>query len=671
MGQMQADRAAKVASPLDGKGRTDLTVSDPERADTGPNPTSVFFSYSREDQARAVPIIRLIEAAGFATWWDGLLEGGERFSRATEEALDRAKAVVVLWSKASVHSHWVSDEATRGRDRRILVPLSLDGTEPPLGFGQFQVINLAGAKMNLDDAAIQRMVRAIAGLHGTAAQPFNSAPIRAPLLNRRTAIGSGLAVAAAAGGLAIWKGGLLGGGAAKNSVAVLPFDNLSGDPAQRYFSDGLASEIRSQLSRNALLEIVGQTSSNQFRENDGDAREIARELRVSFLLDGNVQKSGDRLKIATDLIDGKTGISRWSQTFERQLSDIFAVQGEIAAAVAGALSIAIDARAAGKKALQIGGTQSLSAFDAYLRGRDLFEAHIDENSERAALAKFEQAISIDPEYAAARAMRSRALSVIANQYATARERKDLYGEAVAEARRATTIAPDFAAGFAALGYALFYGRLDAKAARAPYERGYQLALSDVDVLGRYAVYCARTGRFDDAETAINRASALDPLNPSMFKSAGNIKYAAKAYDEAIQLARKALALNPKRSTLHGDIGNAYIMLGDLENAETEFDQETNNLLALPGSAIVAAKRGNTDKTKQLLTALVEEYGDNALYQQAQIFAQSGDTEEAFGALDRAYATADSGLVYLLNDPFLNPLRDDPRYKKLLEQLKFV
>ena len=508
-------------------------------------------------------------------------------------------------------------------------------------------------------------------MHGSAALPLSAEPKRKPLISRRTALGSGLVVAAAAGGLAVWKGGLLGGGAAKNSVAVLPFDNLSGDPAQRYFSDGLASEIRSQLSRNALLEIVGQTSSNQFRENDGDAREIARELHVSFLLDGNVQKSGDRLKIATDLIDGKTGISKWSQTFERQLSDVFAVQGEIAAAVVGALSIAIDARMAGKKRLQIGGTQSLSAFDAYLRGRDLFEAHIDENSERAALAKFEQAISIDPNYAAARAMRSRALSVIANQYATANERKDLYGEAVTEARRATTIAPDFAAGFAALGYALFYGRLDAKAARAPYERGYQLALSDVDVLSRYAVYCARTGRLGDAETAINRASALDPLNPSMFKSAGNIKYAAKAYDEAITLARKALALNPKRSTLHGDIGNAYIMLGDLEKAETEFDQETNNLLALPGRAIVAAKRGNLGQSKQHLALLIEEFGDNALYQQAQVYAQSGDPEKAFAALDRAYVTADSGLVYLLNDPFLNPLRDDPRYKRLLEQLKFV
>lgn len=648
-----------------------MTVSDPDGAASGPALSSVFFSYSREDQPRALPIIRLIEQAGFDIWWDGLLEGGQHFSKATEDALNRARAVVVLWSKTSVKSHWVSDEATRGRDRRILVPLSLDGTEPPLGFGQFQVINLAAAKMRADDPAIQSMIRAIANLHGSEVQPVITPRPTTTLLSRRNAIVGGLAAVAAAGGLAIWKGGLLGGQATKNSVAVLPFDNLSGDPAQTYFSDGLASEIRSQLSRNALLEIVGQTSSNQFRENDGDARAIARELHVSFLLDGNVQKSGDMLKIATDLIDGKTGISKWSQTFERQLSDIFAIQSEIAAAVAGALSVAMDSKSAGKKALQVGGTQSLSAFDAYLRGRDLFEAHIDENSERAALAKFDQAIAIDTDYAAARAMRSRALAVIANQYATADERKSLYAEAIAEARRATKIAPDFAAGFAALGYALFYGGLDAKAARVPYERGYQLALSDVDVLSRYAVYCARTGRFDDAEIAINRASALDPLNPSMFKSAGNIKYAAKAYEAAIGFARKALALNPKRSTLHGDIGNAYLMLGDLENAQAEFERETNNLLALPGSAIVAAKRDDRAKSVQFLSQLVDEYGDNALYQQAQVFAQLGEPEKAFAALNHAYDTADSGLVYLLNDPFLDPLRTDARYKKLLAQIKFV
>lgn len=648
-----------------------MTESDPITDETDTQKSTVFFSYSREDQARAIPIIGLIQDAGFSTWWDGMLEGGERFSRSTEEALDRAKAVVVLWSKTSVQSHWVHDEATRGRDRGILIPLSLDGTEPPLGFGQFQVINLAQSKMDSSDTEILRMLRAIAASHRAVLNMPAPVAKTGFKINRRWAMGGGLAVAAGAAGFAVWKTDVFGGSSTRNSVAVLPFDNLSGDPEQRYFSDGLASEIRSNLSRNALLEIVGQTSSNQFRERKGNIQSIAQELKVSYLLDGNVQRIGDKVKIAVELTDGRSGTNKWSKIFERQLSDIFAVQSEIATAVAGALSAAMDDSSVGKKALQVGGTRSLTAFDAYLRGRELFESHIDEASERAALAKLEQAIAIDPDYAAARALRSRTLAVIANQYASAVERKALYSEAVTEAQKAAKAAPNFAPAYAALGYALFYGRLDAAAARKPYEQAYALAKSDVDVLSRYAVYCARTGRFVAAETAINRAAILDPLNSTMFKSAGNIKYAAKAYQEAIGFGRKALALNPQRSTLHGDIGNAYLMLGDVDKAQAEFALETNTLLALPGNAIISQKKGDLDKAKAALSALIREHGDNALYQQAQILAQWGEREDAFATLQKAYDAGDSGLVYLLNDPFLDPLREDARYKALLGQLKFV
>ena len=245
--------------------------------------TTVFVSYSREDQARALPIIQLIEAAGFATWWDGLLEGGERFSHTTEDALNRAKAVVVLWSKAAVQSHWVHDEATRGRDRRVLVPLSLDGSDPPLGFGQFQVINLARAKITAEDPAVQSLLRSVAALHEKSVDLPVAKRGRNALISRRGAMVGGLSLAAAGGGVLLWNSGLFGDGATGNSLAVLPFDNLSGDPEQRYFSDGLASEIRSNLSRNALLEIVGQTSSNKFRDHDGDARSIAREDRKSVV----------------------------------------------------------------------------------------------------------------------------------------------------------------------------------------------------------------------------------------------------------------------------------------------------------------------------------------------------------------------------------------------------
>lgn len=637
-----------------------------------PRATSVFFSYSREDQARAKPLIALIEAAGYPTWWDGLLEGGERYAHATEDALDRAQAVVVLWSKTSARSHWVHDEATRGRDRRVLVPLSLDGTPPPLGFGQFQVIDISKAKMIAGDHAMDRMIRAIAGLHNEPAPAVSVVTgARRDGPSRRILIGSGIALAVAGSGAAAWLGGLFGKAPVANSVAVLPFANLSDDPEQRYFSEGLASEIRAQLSRNALIKTAGLTSSNQFRDYAGDARSAARKLGVAFLLNGDVQKMGDQLKVSTFLVDGSTGTNIWSEVFEKQLSDVFSVQSEIAGAVTRQLTEAIDTQQSGGDKDQIGGTKSVAAFDAYLRGIDLFEMHIDEASERAALAKFDEAIAIDARYAAARAARSKVLAVIANQYAGSAERRALYAEAVAEAERATALAPDYAQAFVALGYAQFYGRLDARAARAPYDRAYALTRSEVDVISRYALYCARTGRFVDAEAAIARAAALDPLNSSMFKSAGNIKYAAGAYQEAIDFARQALALSPKRSTLRGDIGNAYLMLGQLDAAEAEFALESNALLALPGRAIIAQRRGQRAAVQERLAELVASKGDNSLYQQAQILAQSGAKDAAFAALDKAYAARDSGLVYLLNDPFLAPLRSDARYNNLLRQLKFV
>ena len=631
--------------------------------------TTVFFSYSRADQPRALPIINLLEAAGFRVWWDGMLEGGERYARTTEEALDRARAVVVLWSATSVQSHWVHDEATRGRDRRILVPLSLDGSEPPLGFGQFQVISLAKARISHDDAEIQRLLRAVGVLHNQQPEPPKPAPVRSSPISRRAALGGGLAVAAAGGAL-LWQSRLLGPIAKSNSVAVLPFDNLSGDPAQRYFSDGLASEIRAQLSRNPLLQTAGQTSSNQFREAV-DTQSAARQLGVAYLLHGNVQKMGDRLKVATFLEDGETGTTIWSEIFERQLADVFAVQSEIAGAVTRELSAVMDQQSNTRKGVEVGGTASLGAFDAFLRGRDLFEAHIDEASERGALAQFDAAIALDTKYAAARAARSRSLAVIANQFAGTAERKALYAQAVEEAERATRLAPGFAPGFAALGYALFYGRLDAAAAKPAYDRAFALTQSDVDVIARYAVYCARTGRHGEADAAITRAAALDPLNSTMFKSSGNIKYAAGDYAAAIEHGRKALELAPKRSTLHGDIGNALLMQRKIDEAAAEFALERNNLLALPGKAIVARQRGQQEEMLAALAALEAEYGDNGLYQQAQIWAQSGQADAAFAALEKAWAATDSGLVYLRSDPFLAPLHKEARYNALLRRLKFV
>jgi TolB-like protein/Tfp pilus assembly protein PilF len=635
--------------------------------------STVFVSYSRDDRTRALPIIKILEDAGFNVWWDGLLEGGERFAHITEAALARARAVVVLWSATSYRSHWVHDEATVGRDRKCLVPLSIDGSEPPLGFRQFQVIDAAPQKVKGGSAEMQQMLRAVATLHDrpddfvSPAAAANSKPTRRMLL-----IGGG-AVALAGSGLAAWLTGLLGGRAASaTSIAVLPFDNLSGDPQQAYFSDGLAAEIRAQLTRNELLQVAAQASSNQFREDKADAKAISRKLNVAYFLDGNVRRSGEIVKVEVQLIDGRSGSNKWGDSFERPLTNVFEVQNEIALSVASALSAEIDPskrKDADEKAL--GGTKSVAAFDAYLRGKDLYDAGVDEISDRQALAKFDEAIAEDADYSAAHAGRSRALAVIANLYAGGEERRSLFADAVAAAKKAVKLAPDYAEAHSALGFAIAFGQLNMKGARGPYEKSLQLGKGDADVLSRYAVFRSRFGEFEAANAAILQSSALDPLNPRTFRSIGDINYGARRYDEAIAAFGKALALNPKLSGAKASIGFAQYMKGDIAAAAKSFGEEPSKVRRLTGEAMVAAKKGDRAKAEALLAQMIAEFGDESEYQYAQIFAQWGDQGKSLAALQSARDHDDSGLVMMQADPLLDPIRKTPEFSDLLKSIGFM
>ncbi|MEM8919298.1 MAG: TIR domain-containing protein [Pseudomonadota bacterium] len=637
----------------------------------GAHETTVFLSYSRTDIKKARAVIAMLEQAGYSVWWDGLLEGGERFANTTEAALERARAVVVLWSETSVNSHWVHDESTRGRDSGRLVPLSLDGSEPPLGFGQFQCIDISKSKMDASDTEIGKMLRAVAALHDASELPVQDDSKAGPNQTRRNLIIGGSILAISAVGLTTWMAGPFSGAGPDNGVAILPFQNLSGDPEQNYFSDGLTSEIRTQLSRNTLLQVVGQTSSDEFRDHQGRAEEIADKLGVTFLLDGNVQKVGDRVKITADLSDGRDGSSRWSQSFERPLTDIFEVQSEIAAAVATSLAAVMDDERGNARTEQVGGTNSIAAFDAYLRGKELYEAAIDEQSDREALARFDEALAIDPQYASAAAARSRALAIIGNLYADFEERVRLYDEAVLAARKATELVPELAAGHSALGFALASGKLDMKSAREPFERTYALGVGDADQLSRYATFKSRLRDYSAASAAISRASKLDPLNSRAFRATGDIHYFGGKYELAISAYRRAIALNPDIGNYHSLLGFAQLQLGELDAAYESFSNKMSSVRRLPGYAIIAHKKNNRPEAEAALADLQAEYGDKSHYQYAQIYAQWGDMARSLAALDAAWQLRDAGLTALYADPLLTPVREEPEYVKLVKTMGFI
>lgn len=635
---------------------------------------TVFLSYARADQTQARLLAQALEDAGLQVWWDTLIEGGAAFAKSIEAALVASDAVVVLWSRHSVASDWVLDEAARGRDLKKLVPLSIDGTEPPLGFRQYQSIGLACAKGRVDEACVQAVLRAVLPLAGREALPRPAARVPPPVDGSRRGLllgGGAVAIAATAAGVLGWRRGWFDPAPAlDSSVAVLPFKNLSGDPGKAYFSDGLSDELRAALARNPGLKVMGDVSSGQFRDADAGARDIAAQLGVGFLLDGSVRWAGETVRVAVDLIEGHSGFSRWTQIFERRLDDVFDLQREIATVVARALEVEVTPETAEERRAASGDTTDIEAFDAFLQGHALYAKSSDEATDREALALFDAAIAKDPGYAAAHVARALTLTTLGNQYDSVARRDGMYDQAVDAAKRAIALAPKYAAAYSILGFVLFQGRLDARAALAPYRVSSQLGPGEATVQARWAQYCARTGREREATGAMERALSRDRLNAQIHRAAGTIEYAARRFRASIAPVRKALELSPQMSVAHAAIGDALVNLGELEQARAEYEAEPIADFRLAGLAIVDHRSGNHAAARATLKRLVDEIGDIVLYQQAQVLAQFGDVESAIDRLRRARVAGDAGLIYARNDPFLDPLRGDARVQALLAGMGF-
>ena len=646
----------------------------------------IFLSYSHENLASARRFAKGFERAGFSVWWDRTLHSGDAFDRITENALKDAKVVVVLWSKASVESRWVRSEATIAYRHRTLAPVMIEHCERPIMFELTHTVDLTHWSGDPNDKAwksylgdVRRFVEGHAEHEQQAvaaaakAETRNLPPRRRP--SRRLVIGCAIALVAVIGAATAWQAGMFGSaGPAGNSIAVLPFTNLSGDPNQSDLSDGLAAEIRTGLARNSSLKVVAQTSSNLFRDNKSDAKQISQKLTATFLLDGNVRRSGDKVRIGLELINGRTGFSVWSQSFERSYSNILDLQSELGAAVVQALSLQVAAINAGDTppTEQLGYTKSIAAYEALQRGNRLYSIAAGEPEDRAAAAAFEQAISLDPKYGAAHAARARALTAIANNFAQNPERRELYDEAIKSANIAVNLAPDLADAHSALGYALSSGRLDLKGARAPFDRSYELGKGDADVLYRFAVFSARIGRFDEARTAIERASALDPLNPLVLRAEGGIAYAARRYADSIRPYERALAMNPGLSSVSSGIGASQLMLGQIDLAKKSFEADRKGLFGEVGLAIIAKKQQRPAEAQSALARLIADHGDNSLYQQAEILRAMGQIrDKAITALKQAREANDAGLMYMRNDPFLDPIRKDAEFQLLLEDLGFT
>jgi len=631
--------------------------------------TTVFFSYSRVDQKQALPIISAIEKAGYRVWWDGMLEGGTSFLETTEEALESAKAVVVLWSKNSVKSHWVRDEAMSGRTRERLLPISLDGTIPPLGFRQVQIIDFTDWRQDSHSEGFKELQRGLALFHGkdeTVAPPTALQKIRRPLSRRAILLGSGGVLFGSLAGLGIARQFNFSTKTLTNTLIVRPFENLLGPEDEAYIVKGLSSEIRSQLAQNTTLKVLAKSSSLAAAADNMNVKEMANILGVAYSLDGSVSKIGEKLKVSVELTEGNSGFSAWSEIYENKKDELIFVKDSITRSVLNELSKNVDDSA---QPIQKGGTNNPAAFDAYLRGVTLYEVFESIASLELALSFLDTATKLDMNFGKALTVKAQLLLSLASYSPDINTVQNYKDRALATAEKAVRVVPDMAESHSALGF-IRMGLLDISGAEDPYQRSYELDLGSSAVQARYAIFKMVMGEQAQALTAITKALGLDPLNETMHSTAGLIHYAAGRYEKSIDSYRRVLELAPSFFNARGQIGLSLIRLGQIEEGLSECAQEANVMERLTCQAIGYHKLGNSEDAQTAMTDLISRFGDSAAYQQVQILSEWGEDEAAIAMLKKAIALKDSGLTLTFFDPALDAIRQNEEFADLLAEIGF-
>jgi TolB-like protein/Tfp pilus assembly protein PilF len=673
---------------------------------------AVFLSYASQDAEAAQRICEALRAGGIEVWFDqSELRGGEAWDQSIRKQIktcalfipvishtthDRREGYFRLEWKLAVDRCHLMDA-----DMAFLMPVVIDDTRDddervPERFREVQWTRLQGGitppafvervrRLLLGDLA-QEPTRGASAAVCASAAPATRKPVL-PLWRSKAALLVTIAVVVLALGYLVANrlvlskhGAQLGavpGSVAQrapdtgfnpppHSIAVLPFVNLSGDKEQEYFSDGLAEELLNSLSRINELQVAGRTSSFYFKGKDVDLGTIARKLNVGSVLEGSVRRSGNKIRVTTQLVNTVTGFHLWSETYDRDLKDVLKLQTNIAEAVTGSLRVALLGGFAEK--IELGGTRNPSAFDAYLRGRRSVLQNT-EKSQLDAIAEFSEAIRQDPNYALAFASRSRVFSYVA----AGSTMRETFDKAHADAERAIALAPDLGEGHLALAVAYELGSLDFAKANDEFERALSLASGNVPTLWRYAHFAVRMGRTERAISAARRAVVLDPLQSIGQEFLASTLYYAREYSEAAAAFKEALALRPDYQLYKVGLGIVYYVLGDLQSARAaceDADESTGAESKQYCLAVTYDKLGRHADAEAMLTKLRASQGDADAILYANIYAQWGSTTKALEWLDTAVRLRASDLEGLKVSPLLDPLRKEPRFQAIERELKY-
>ena len=462
------------------------------------------------------------------------------------------------------------------------------------------------------------------------------------------------------------------------SIAVLPFVNMSRDEENEYFADGLSEELLNVLAKIRGLRVTSRTSAFSFKGKDIDIPAIAQKLGVAHVLEGSVRKSGKRVRITAQLIEVASDSHLWSDTYDRELDDIFAVQDDIARSVVKQLRRALlrdepeesagaqiqsEVRAATK-----GRTGSAEAYQLFLQGQ-FFRDRLERENTARAIERFQQALKIDPDYALALAGMSRALSDQAGQswipFAEG------FDKARATAERALALEPELPEGHAALGWVLVMYDWDWKGADAAFRRALELAPGNAPSMNGLATLVGNLGKFEEAIVLLRRAVELDPLNVPYNRNLGLYSLAAGSLDEAETALRRARHIGPQGGLTCLWLGLLLLSKGMPDEALEMVRKERNEVFRLVGVAVAHFARGERDASDKALQELIHKHGEEALYQVAGVYGSRGDAENAFKWLEKTYAQRDPGLSYMKMDPLLKGLQGDPRWQSLLQRMKLA
>ena len=609
-------------------------------------PPDLFLSYSRTDRARAQFFADGFAGAGLNVWWDTTLRAGEAYDQVTERALREARAVVVLWSQTSVESRWVRAEATQAQRLGRLVPCLIEPCQLPVMFELTQTADLAHWRGDADDPAWRGFLADV--LRFIEQSPVTAA---APLAAGTRAVASPTAAL----------------------LAVLPFDNLSSDPELAYFSDGVSEEILGRLSRSTKLPVIARTSSFQFR--GPDKARAATALKASHILDGAIRRAGDRVRITAHLVDAARQTTLWSERYDRSLADVFAVQDEIAEAIATALNSGFFGRPAE--------VVDPATYDLYLRAR-VWVAGADEVREK--IAVLEQVTRAAPHFATGWGRLAFLRSYLYRLLPLA-ERSAVKAAAANAMARALALDPDLVDGWAAqVGLLDPFGDFLAEA--AIISRLVAIGANSAEAQFFIWAHLARQGRQREAADVAVRAAALDPLNPLVFPVPGYNHWYRGELDAARAVLEQSIARFPDNQNCAAALVLIYAHQGDWAAADHLLNPARLEKFPLreQGAVVNLARimRHPTPENRRLNTSFVTDHVDRTGHLDPSWLLPMGyfgEVDEAYALLDRA-RLGPAGALGGNRGPYAyDPmrlfegawpqLRNDARFVKLCARLGLV